>query len=204
MKIDYIPKTYNMKITRLSFVLLIIIFMSSFAGLKSRKYCVEIVQDGKSLRIINNKVELEKKPFQIRITLFNHDGVYMSASFGRDYFDLKSTDEIKDYKYLSSKTRAEPSFNAEKDLVVHPELVSYLFYNAKMDWHRFDKDVTVKGKQVTGTKTINQIWDQEADEFINITDINKNIFLFFVATKARKNGKLPQELGRLKVQLTWK
>ena len=85
----------------------VLILIMGFTKLKSEKFHIEILQNGHALTIVDNVVELEKKEFKIRITLIDHDGVFMSSSFQRGYFDLKEGEEIKDYKWLNSKTRVE-------------------------------------------------------------------------------------------------
>ena len=68
--------------------LLVTILFMSFTEIESETYQVEIIQDGKIVPLFDNIANLEKKEFKIRITLNNHDGVYMSASFNRDYYNL--------------------------------------------------------------------------------------------------------------------
>ena len=182
----------------------ILALFMSFTGLKSKKFRVEILQDGQPIEIVDDIAQLEKKEFQIRITLKKHDGIFMSASFQKDYFDLKKGEEIKDYKWLSQKVRAEKNFNEDEELIIDTEMVSYLFYDKEKDWHRFDKGVKVKGKKVVGTKTIRQVHIEDTKEEIDILNLDKDIYLFFVATEKWKKGEIPKELGRLKVRIKWK
>ncbi len=181
-----------------------LVLLMSFSGLKSKKFRVEIIQDGQLIEIVNNTVQLEKKEFQIRITLKKQDGVFMSSSFRKDYFNLKKDEEIKDYKWLNIKARAENDFNEDQELMIDDEIVSYLFYDKEKDWHRFDKGVKVNGKKVVGTKKIKQVLIQDTKEKIDILNLDNDIYLFFVATEQWKKGEIPKELGRLKVRITWK
>ena len=181
-----------------------LVLLMSFSGLKSKKFRVEIIQDGQLIEIVNNTVQLEKKEFQIRITLKKQDGVFMSSSFRKDYFNLKKDEEIKDYKWLNIKARAESDFNEDQELMIDDEIVSYLFYDKEKDWHRFDKGVKVNGKKVVGTKKIKQVLIQDTKEKIDILNLDNDIYLFFVATEQWKKGEIPKELGRLKVRITWK
>lgn len=182
-------------------LLSIVILMTGATSLPSKKYQIEIIQDGKSVEVNDSIVELKKEPFQIKVTLKNHEGVFMSASFNRDYYDTKEREEIKDYKWLSSKVMAESNFNEERKLFIDDENLSYLFYDKDKDWYRFDKDIVVRGKEVIGTKTIQRFYNGES---IDIKNINKPIYLFFFATKKWKSGKTPRELGRIKLKLVWK
>ena len=189
-------------ISKILLVAILILFMS-LVGLESEKYQVEILQDGKIVPLVHNVASLEKKEFQIRITLNDHDGVFMSSSFNRDYFDLRDEQEIKDYRWLNSKTRVEKNFNKDKELAIDDENVSYLFYDKNMDWHRFDKDLVINGNKVIGTKTIKKVLVESSNQEIPLKKIGKNIYLFFVATEEWKGDKGPKELGRTKIELRW-
>jgi hypothetical protein len=128
----------------------------------------------------------------------------VSSSFNRDYFDLKEDDSIKDYEWLSSKVRVEKNFNEDKELDIDDEIFSFLFYDKKLDWHRFDKNVSINDTLVIGTKTINKIYDESTKETIDIDKINKDIYLFFLATDEWAYNVIPKERGRLKLKIEWK
>lgn len=192
------------KLFTIFLALIVLLLIAGFTGLKSKKYNVEILQNGQAIEIINNEVELDKKEFQIRITLKKQDGVFMSASFQRNYFDLNKNDSIKDYKWLNCKAFAENEFNKDKKLFIDDELVSYLFYDKKYDWHRFDKEIIVKGKEITGTKTIKYLYIMDTKTQIDLKNIDKDIYLFFVATEKWVKGETPKECGRLKIRIKWK
>lgn len=194
----------KMNITSKIYLLAIALLFLNFDSLVTEKYQVEIIQNGLVVPIVNDVAQLEKKEFQIRITLNDHDGVFMSASFNRDYFDLKAEDEIKDYKWLNSKSRAESTFNKDKELHIHNEYVSYLFYDRSIDWHRFDKKVIVLDNKVIGTKTVRKIRVEESKLKFPINKIDQSIYLFFVATENWNGDKVPSELGRKKIELRWK
>lgn len=180
-----------------------LLLLMGFTGLKSKRFRVEILQNGQPVKISNNIAELEKKEFQIRITLKKQEGVFISASFQKDYFDLKETEEIKDYKWLNQKTHSEENFNKDKTLLIDDETVSYLFYDKKENWHRFDKGVKVKRKKVIGTKTIKYIEIRDTEEVIDITDVDKDIYLFFVATEKWKNSERARAIkSSVKMEIT--
>lgn len=176
----------------------------SFVSQQPKKYQVEILQDNKIVPVVNQVVDLEKKPFQIRISLYHQDGVFMSSSFNRDYYDLQDDQPIKDYKYLTAKTRIEENFNKDQELDIDDESVSYLFYDNEHDWHRFDKEIMIKKDTVIGKKTVTKIWIDETKKAIPLSKINKNIYLFFVATDNWVGDIIPKELGRTKIEIRWK
>ena len=128
----------------------------------------------------------------------------MSASFNRDYYNLKDEQEIENYKQLGSMTRAEKNFNEDKELAIDDKAVSYLFYDKNMDWHRFDNNIEINNNVVIWTKTIDKVSVEKTKKDIPLQKIKKNIYLFFVATEEWSEDKAPKELGRKKIELRWK
>ncbi len=180
--------------------LLAFISLSSFTQTKKDKFRVEIWQDGKLLANNNGVVQLAKKEFQIKVHLFEQEGVYVSSSYGNSYYGLKETDEVPDLQEIGARTFAESTFNEDKDLILDNEGVSYWFYKPKQDWHRFDKDISIEGKTVIGTKTIQHLFILENRSNVNIEDVQKPLKLFFVATT---KGRKIKELQRLNLQIQW-
>lgn len=186
----------------------ILVSLLGFLGFQTvcsaQKFKIEILQDGELVEIIDESVELEKKEFQIRVTLKKQEGVFMNASFQKNYYTLKPSDPIKDYEYLDLKTMAEVEFNGDQELFIHDEYFNYLFYNRAKDWHRFDKELVFKGKKVIGTKTVQNLWEVNNKETTKLKDVQKDIYLFFVAPNDRSKEKVPKELGRYKIHVKWK
>lgn len=176
---------------------------ANYSGLLAQKYRVEILQNDVVIDVIDEVVELEKKEFQIRITLTKQDGVFMNASFQKDYFKLKKNEEIPDYKWINLKAMAEVEFNSKKQLILDDDAFAYLFFDKKKDWHRFDKGIVKKGKKNIGTKTIHCIYNLENKELTKLESIENDIYLFFVAQDYRSKEKIPKELGRYKIQVKW-
>jgi hypothetical protein len=190
------------------FMRLILILTLFYSGVQN-EYCaqtfkVEIFQDGVIVEIKNQKVELEKKEFQIRVTLKKIEGVFMNASFQKDYFGLKPSEPIKDYEYIDLKTMAEAEFNTDKELFIHDEYFNYLFYNKAKDWHRFDKGVVAKRKKAIGTKTVEKLWLVNSKKSVNLKENQKDLYLFFVAKNEEETTKIQEELGRLQIHIQWK
>jgi len=170
----------------------------------AQKFKIEILQEGKIIEVIDEMIELEKKEFQIRVTLKKQEGVFMNASYQKDYYALKPSDPIKDYEYIDLKTMAEVEFNTDKELFIHDEYFNYLFYNKAKNWHRFNKELVFKGKKVIGTKTVQNLWGVNNKETTKLKDVKKDIYLFFVAPNDRSKEKVPKELGRYKIHVKWK
>ena len=190
------------------FMRLILILTLFYSGVQN-EYCaqtfkVEIFQDDVIVEIKNQKVKLEKKEFQIRVTLKKLEGVFMNASFQKDYFGLKPSEPIKDYQYIDLKTMAEAEFNTDKELFIHNEYFNYLFYNKAKDWHRFDKGVVAKRKKAIGTKTVEKLWLVNSKKSVNLKENQKDLYLFFVAKNEEETTKIQEELGRLQIHIQWK
>jgi Fe-S oxidoreductase len=190
------------------FMRLILILTLFYSGVQN-EYCaqtfkVEIFQDDVIVEIKNQKVELEKKEFQIRVTLKKLEGVFMNASFQKDYFGLKPSEPIKDYQYIDLKTMAEAEFNTDKELFIHNEYFNYLFYNKAKDWHRFDQGVVAKRKKAIGTKTVQKLWLVNSKKSVNLKENQKDLYLFFVAKNEGAKAKIHEELGRLQIHIQWK
>jgi len=184
--------------------LLTLSIFTSFTTLKSKRFKIEIIQDGKAVDIKHHTAELEKRPFKIKVTLKDLDGIYLCASFKRNFFDTPDNRPIKDFQYYKYKTRAESNFNEAQLMHTSDEYVSYLFYDPEMDWHRFDKAIQIKGNNVIATKTIRQFSSEEFDSTFDIADIDKDLFLFFVETDKYKTSEEIKNLGRLKLRIKWK
>ncbi len=181
------------------------IILLSFASQNTPIFKVEILQNNKVIPIENHIALLEKKQFQLRITLNNLDGIYFHSSFNPTYFKLKDNQEIKGLQTMSNFTRVEENFNEDRDMEIEDESISYLFYDSSLNWHRFDKDIQVNGNTVIGTKTVDKIYVESNQKTIPLKNINRNIYLFFVATNNKDgNNPSPKELGRYKVELRWK
>ena len=190
------------------FIRLTLIYVLFFLGALNEYYAqnfkVEIFQDGRPMEIIDQTVELEKKEFQIRVTLKKLEGVFMNASYHKDYFALKTSEPIKDYEYIDLKTMAEAEFNTDKELFIHNEYFNYLFYNKAKDWHRFDKGVVTKRKKAIGTKTVQKLWLVNSKKSVNLKENQKDLYLFFVAKNEGAKAKIQEELGRLQIHIKWK
>ena len=182
-----------------------VLLLLSFAPQTNPVFTVEILQDNKIIPIENHVATLEKKQFQLRITLNNHDGIYFHSSFNPKYFNLKDNQEITSLQTISHFTRVEENFNTDRDMEIDDESISYLFYDSTINWHRFDKDVQVNGNTVIGTKTIEKIYIERNKKTIPLSNINRSVYLFFIATNNQSGDSLATKaVGRYKVELRWK
>ena len=195
------------KLLPLSLLLAVCLTAASFTGLKSKKFRVEIFQHGQAVEIVNDVARLDKKPFLIRVTLRKQEGIYMSASFSKEYFGLGPDEAIPDYEYLHAKAMVESNFNEDKEIIIADDAIAYLFYNPDLDWHRFDKDLKIlkKGKKVIGNRTVENFMLRTTRKTYPIADIDQDVYLWFLAQEAYERGKENlREFGRAKVKLEWK
>ena len=193
-----------MKIFMRLTLIYVLFFLAALNEYCAQNFKVEIFQNDRPVEILDQTVELEKKEFQIRVTLKKIEGVYMNASYQKDYFGLKPSEPIKDYEYIDLKTMAEAEYNTDKELFIHNEYFNYLFYNKAKDWHRFDKGVVAKRTKAIGTKTVQKLWLVNSKKSVNLKENQKDLYLFFVAKNEEETTKIQEELGRLKIHIPWK
>ena len=181
--------------------------LSASQTLKSKMYEIEIWQNDHVVAIENGEVKLAKSPFQVRVKLKKgQDGVYMNASFSPDmYYQLADSEPIPDFQYISLKVFAEAPFNEDRELFIDHESFAYLFYDAEVEFNRFDKEGLKVGKKaVEGIKSVDRLFlvDDKSKKSLQENDLP--IYLFFIATKKKENSKMPIDLGRQKLKIVWK
>lgn len=192
-----------MKLTKAS-IFLLFLMLFSLKEISAQDYFrIDIFQGGVILQPENGVVILENAPFAIRVSLFQQEGVYMSASQSKSFFKLKEDEEVPDIEYLAYKTRAESTSNADRELFLDDEYVSYYFYSPDDDWTRFDS-LTIDETSVVGFKTVERFIDDRSEVEIPVSEMTKDVFLFFLATTPYERNTKPKELQRYKLQLKWK
>lgn len=167
------------------------------------KFRIDILQNGVILQPEDGVVVLDNTPFVIRVSLFQQEGVYMSASLSKSFYKLNDDEEVPDMEYLAYNTRAESTSNADKEVFLDDEYVSYYFYSPDEDWTRFDS-LTVDETSVIGFKTVERLIDDRSEVEIPVSEMTKDVFLFFLATTPYERNTKPKELQRYKLQLKWK
>ncbi len=186
---------------------------------KENYFKVEVIQDGQTLTEKNDVVRLAKKPFKLRLTLIKTKDVFVSASWGKFYYDYPDNKNIfecndktlADCRFVSVKTGNEEKFNENKDIYVGNGSYQYAwFYDESMDWHRFDKGVKVEKGIIYAEVTVENIYDMDARDEGNsdeskynykIENINKDIYMVFATENYEKGMEHPEELQRQKITL---
>jgi hypothetical protein len=163
-------------------VLLCMFFGSRFSF--AQDYRIHFIQDGKEIPILNEKVQLAKKPFQIQVELLKVDGVYGSCSLSDSLFRIPLNQSLPESDLIQWKIAVEPEFNKDQDIIVSKDGYFYWFYNPKVDtWHRFDPNPKVEKGRVTGTKTISSLFISENDnsdtQTLVLSQVKQPLYLLF-------------------------
>ena len=191
-----------MKSTLLFFILF---SFGTVDALFAQDYRIHFLQDSKEVSVLNEKVQLLRKPFQIQVELLKVDGVYGECSFSDSLFQIPLNQSLPESDLIQWKIAVEPENNADKDMIVSKESYFYWFFNPKEDtWYRFDPSPIVEKGRVTGTKTIESFFISEnlnsENRSILISEMKQPLyFIFFLMDK--KNTKDTQ---RARIQLEWK
>ena len=164
------------------FLILLILFETriSFA----QDYRVHFIQHGKEIPVLDEKVLLAKKPFQIQVELLKVEGLYGSCSFSDSLFRIPLNQSLPEPDLIQWKIAVEPEFNKDQDIIVSKDGYFYWFYNPKVDtWHRFDPNPKVEKGCVTGTKTISSLFISENDnsdtQTLVLSQVKQPLYLLF-------------------------
>jgi hypothetical protein len=191
-----------MKSTILFFILFSFVTVDAMFA---QDYQIHFLQDGMEVPVLNEKVQLLKKPFQIQVELLKVDGVYGACSFSDSLFQIPLNQSLPESDLIQWKISVEPEYNADKDIIVSKESYFYWFYNPKVDtWHRFNPDPIVEKGRVIGMKTIESIFVSENlnrdKKSIVISDMKEPLYLIFFLMD--KNNE--QDLQRTRIEVNWK
>jgi hypothetical protein len=184
--------------------LLICMLLAGIFDLSAQDYRIHFFQDGNEITILNEKVQLSKKPFQIQVELLKVDGVYGSCSLSDSLFQIPVNQSLPESDLIQWKIAVEPENNLDKDIIVSKESYFYWFYNPKVDtWHRFDPNPIVEKGRVIGTKTISSFFVSEDNntqtKSIAIDEIQQPMYMLFFLMD-EKNVK---DYGRERIQVDW-
>jgi hypothetical protein len=159
----------------------------------------EIVQGGKKIKPKRNVFYLKKLPFAMLFKMINVDGIYISASYIKTYYEMPDSIGIEG---LGTKVLPEYGGNQEKSIYIDSiglhywcscpvELVPY-FTN------KFDH-VKIKGDTIIGERTVENYDDEKSHK---IGDIDSDIYLIILLMR-HVDGKPERELKRLRFMIKW-
>jgi hypothetical protein len=188
-------------------IILFIFFFKAFivndAAAQKPFFEIKIFQDSIHTPNTENEVLLQKKPFKILVQLQDMEGVYMYAAFNDSIYKIDAQQEIPGFKDVPSMSMAEESFNPDQEMIISDDGWAYWFYDKKQDWHRFDKDIIIKGKKISGTKSVKQFYFTLDEKKIMVEDVSMPLYLFFFSATENKGSELEKEWQRYKVKITW-
>lgn len=174
---------------------------------QEKQVFIRIVQDESSLLTdFQTDLLLQRKPFKFQILLKNVEGVYVFASVGDSVYRFSETSKIQDFTYLKLlQLRDEDIYNTNKELNISETGWSYWFYKPEPEEHAFNrKIVRMDSSRIICTKMIRQLYLVEEDKVVKLKDINKPLYLFFVAvSEYDSEGKPSKELMRRKIRIDW-
>lgn len=190
-----------------TFVLLLLI-MPTHLYAQQKHVSIRIGQDQTTLlETYENTVVLKKKTFKIQVMLENVGGVYVFAAFTDSICcRLRERDPIAGFMDLPGRAMAEPEYNRDKELMVSDDnSCSYWYYDKKISGHRFNKKIiSLDTNKVVGIKTVKQLFYTPVQKEIKLKEIDKPLYLFFVAvSEFDNNGKPIKELMRRKIKIDW-
>jgi hypothetical protein len=163
----------------LPFILLLLFLNSGFMDGKESSYTISIIQDGTQHEIgQSDTVHLKRSSFSILTSLSLTEGIYLQASFNPSCYNLDNQSPIPDWQYIEAKAFADAPFNPDKELLLAEDGFNYWFYDPKLNWNRFDPGLEVQNGLVTGTRTIERLWDVDRSEALSLNSINRPIYLF--------------------------
>lgn len=184
-----------------AFLVLLCMFSGSHFSF-AQAYNIHFLQEGKVIPVLNEKVLLAKKPFQIQVELLKVDGIFGSCSLSDSLFQIPMNQSLPETDLIQWKIAVEPEFNKDQDIIVSKDGYFYWFYNPKVDtWHRFDPDPKVEKGRVTATKTISNLFISEDfnsnTKTVSLSEVNQVLYLVFFLMDGEKESK------RMRVQIEW-
>lgn len=170
--------------------LLFFIFLVQYNFL-AQQFQIDFTQGEQTFRGDSTRlIQLKKLPFVIGVTLDSLDGVFVHCSERPIIAYDAEKRNIPDFKNIGWKVIVETEFNTDEELFLNTlNDYCYWFYDAQLDWHRFDSAVVVKPDLVQAQKTVRQFYDIEQGKNTAITSISEKLYLTFFSI----NGSFEEE-----------
>jgi hypothetical protein len=172
--------------TRLLFFILLVQY-----NFLAQQFQIDFTQGEQTFRGDSTRlIQLKKLPFVIGVTLDSLDGVFVHCSERPIIAYDAEKRNIPDFKNIGWKVTVETEFNTDEELFLNTlNDYCYWFYDAQLDWHRFDSAVVVKQDLVQAQKTVRQFYDIEQGKNTAITSISEKLYLTFFSI----NGSFEEE-----------
>ena len=169
---------------------------------KKGDFSLIIIQNGKTITPDqNDKITLEKKPFELVFIFKRETKVLLNASLDSTSFnqaaEYEDVNKIKGYGWSGL---AEGRNNKGKELFIHDLAPSMWYYSDESD-NRFDK-IEFKKRNIVCTRTIKQFLLLENDnKVVKVEDIDSSIFLIFSSYKYDTKAKKVHEFERKRLKI---
>ncbi len=135
-------------------------------------------------------IQLKKQPFVIAVELDSLRGVFVHCSERPIIAYGAEKRKIPDFENIGWKVSVETEFNKDQELFLNTiNDYCYWFYDAQVDWHRFDSLVMVKEDLVQAQRTVHQFYDIEQGKNLPLTEVPKKLYLTFFSI----NGSFKEE-----------
>lgn len=178
---------------------LLLLSLLCVTKLHAQSFNISVLQNKEKITVVDGVINPEHAPFIIQVDLHQLDGVYCYASFSDSIYKMTPADTIPNAADLSMWAMAESTFNEDKELIINPDGWHYWFYDSTIDWHRFDKELTAKGGEITAFKTVEKLYFTEGEKIKKLSELDDApLYLFFVSAPGTK------EEQRYKLKLAWK
>jgi hypothetical protein len=186
-------------------LLSLLLSLSSMA--QKKDVVIRVVQDETSVALseFQTTIRLKNKGFKFQVMLENTKGVYVFASIRDSIYRFTETSPIRDFEYLPLLELSEDEFNQNKELNISETGWSYWFYDSSVAWHPFNSKIVGLGNgRIVGTKYIKHFFDVAERNIIKIKEMEKPLYLFFVAvSEYTATGSPSKELLRRKLKIDW-
>ncbi|NOT51592.1 MAG: hypothetical protein HOP10_09970 [Chitinophagaceae bacterium] len=186
--------------------LLFLIVAAGISSAQEQKMAIRVSQDDAvTLTEFESTIKLKKKSFKFQVMLKNVEGVYVFASIRDSVYRFTENGPIQDFIYLPLLKLKDDEFNRLKELNISETGWSYWYYTPTAETHSFARKVTnIDTNTYICSKIIKEFYDV-ADNFnIKIRDIDKPLYVFFIAVADYDDtGRPLKELIRRKVKIEW-
>jgi len=191
-----------------SLVVLLLLFVPAVFFAQQKDISIRVVQDDAAhqLNEFETHLVLKREGFKIQVLLSNVEGVYVFASFGDSVYKTGQNEPVPGFNNLPNMAMAEEEFNKNKEMIISDGGWSYWFYDPELNWHRFNKKlVFLDSGKLVGVKSIKQLYLVTDKEEVKVKDIDRPLYLFFVAVAEEDEKGMPvKEFIRKKLMIEWK
>lgn len=195
--------------THLRNILSCLLFLTLAAGISSaqeQKLAIRVSQDeAVTLTEFESTIKLKRKSFKFQVMLKNVEGVYVFASIRDSVYRFTENGPIQDFIYLPLLKLKDDEFNRLRELNISETGWSYWYYTPTAETHSFARKVTnIDTNTFICSKIIKEFYDVADNFTIKIRDIDKPLYVFFIAVADYDDtGRPLKELIRRKVKIEW-